>query len=1157
MSLKALSDYTQYAKYARYIPEKQRRETWQELVDRVFDMHKTHLGEKYDLIKDDFDFAKDMVSKKRILGSQRALQFGGDPILKKNAKIYNCCASYVDRVEFFKEALYLLLCGCGVGASVQKHHIAKLPKVIERTKGKKTFIIPDTIEGWADAVGVLMQSFFDTNDSFYLYDMQFDYDSFSGYEVEFDYSLIRPQGASISWGGIAPGPLGLKRSIELIENILNTVKNRQLKPIEVYDILMHMSDSVLSGGIRRSATIIIFSHDDEEMATAKTGDWFITNPQRGRSNNSALLVRDDISKDQFSKLMKSVKEFGEPGFIWTDNKETMFNPCITKDMMITTDQGAKSVEELIGKQFNAIVNGKPYTSTADGFFFTGNKEVFEIETEHGFTAKSTCNHKFLTSTGWKELKDIKIGDEIVIHDHKNIEWTGKGTFGEGWLLGSLYGDGNLEHKHNNANLEYWGESREILKEHAISYITSENLTTYKKIKGSEQHAKVGKVRVKSARLFDLAKKFGISSEQKMLLNNTVEKASSEFYCGYLRGWFDADGSIQGNKEKGVSVRLSSVNYNDLQTAQRMLMRLGIFSKIYKDRKVEGYNSLPDGNGGYKDYYCKATNELIISCESIKVFKDRIGFHEPEKMKRLDETLQSYKRKLNKDKKFAKIKSITSVGYEDVYDCTIDEVHAFDVNGLYAHNCSEISLYCYDEDGNSGWNFCNLSEINGKKVKSDQDFYDACRAASILGTIQATYMNLDYLSKTTKNIIERDALLGVSITGMMDNPTIIFDPKIQRHGAKIVLDTNEKIAKILDINPCARSCTLKPSGTASCILGTSSGIHPNHAKKYIRRVQANKLEFPAQEFAKSNPLAVEESVWSNNKTDVVLSFLCEVPDGAKTKNKTGAIELLEHVKLTQQNWIEHGTRKNDWRFEKYPWLRHNVSNTISVKSNEWDDVEDYIYKNRKWFAGISLLPMDGDKDYPQAPFTTIYDSSEIVKYYGDGALLASGLVVDGLHAFNNNLWVACDCVLGIGETIEDIEYVVEPFMPEKNGYTQKQWNEKLVEFTKQYSKYIENNEKYKTNEAKKDWCRRVKQFANRYVNGDLKKCTYLLKDVSNLKLWLDLKREYKEVDWSNVKEEKEAKIDVTKIAGAACSGGNCDLGELGESMKKKQEDDKKK
>lgn len=935
MSIKALADYTQYAKYARYNKDKQRRETWAESVERVFDMHKQKLGDRYEELKDDFDFAKSMMLKKKILGSQRALQFGGSPILKKEAKIYNCCASYVDRLDFFKECEYLLLCGCGVGASIQWHHVDKLPKVVKRNKGKKEFVIPDTIEGWSDAVSVLINSFFDTKDKVYSYDMQFEYDSFSGYEVEFNYSMIRPKGAEISWGGIAPGPDGLKHSLDKIaEHLTNITEKgeRKLKPIEVYDIIMHMSDSVLSGGIRRSACIVLFSADDKEMSKAKTGDWFRTNPQRARSNNSAILVRDDTPREQFSELMDSVKSFGEPGFIWTDNKETLYNPCVTKDTMVFTSDGIKPVEELIGKQFTAVVNGEKYESTERGFFFTGNKSVFELQTNEGLSIKATENHKFLVIDDgkevWKELKTIDIGDSVVVQSRK-------------------------EETENN---------------------------------------------------------FGVK-----------------------------------------------------------------------------------------------TTDLVISK--------------------------------------------TPLGNEDVYDCTIEDIHAFDANGFYAHNCSEISFVARDEDGNSGWAFCNLSEINGKKCKTEEDFYEACKAASILGTIQATYTNFDYLSPVTKNIVERDALLGVSITGMMDNPEIIFNKEIQRKGSKIVLETNERIAKSLGINSAARATAIKPSGTASCILGSSSGIHPSHAKKYIRRVQANKLEFPAAHFQTMNPLAVEESVWSNTNTDVVISFLCEVPQGAITKNKISAIEMLEYVKLTQQNWIEYGTRKNDWRFDKYGWLRHNVSNTISVKEEEWDEVESYIYRNRKWFAGISLLPMDGDKDYPQAPFTTIYEPQEIVKYYGEGSMLASGLVVDGLHAFNNNLWTACDSVLGLGEPIEDIEPMTEPTLPEKNGYTQKQWNEKLVQFTQEHSTYLEHTEKYEANKAKLEWIRRVKQFADRYVGGDVRKCCYLLKDISNWKLWLDLNREYKNIDWSQVVEEREERIDVSTISGEACSGpnGTCETGTLGAAI----------
>lgn len=788
MSLRALADYTQYSKYARFIPEKKRRETWAEQVDRVFDMHEKKFGDKLDNMREEFEFAKSMVKRKMVLGSQRALQFGGNPILDKHAKIYNCSASYVDRPRFFQECMYLLLCGCGTGFSVQKHHVARLPNIAPRTKGKKTFVIPDTIEGWSDAIGVLMDSYFVSKRPFYAFDMQMELESFSGYEVEFDYSVIRPKGAPISWGGKAPGPDGLRNALEKITKLLDSVVQERgqtkLKPIEAYDIIMHASDAVLSGGVRRSATLCLFSPNDDEMANAKTGSWFIDNPQRARSNNSALLVRDQTTKEEFHKLMESVKGFGEPGFVWAEDTESLFNPCV-----------------------------------------------------------------------------------------------------------------------------------------------------------------------------------------------------------------------------------------------------------------------------------------------------------------------------------------------------------------------EINLRAYTEDGRSGWEFCNLCEVNGKKAKSEEQFLEQCRAGAIIGTLQAAYDTFDYLSEETNEIVQREALLGVSITGMMDNPDVLFDPKIQRRGAKLVLKTNEKIAKILGINPCARGTAVKPAGTTSCILGTSSGVHPHHSKRYFRRSQANKMEFPAQHFMKINPAAVEESVWSANGTDVVITFLCEVPDGAKTKNQVGALELLEHVKLTQQNWIEAGTRHDAC---VKPWMRHNVSNTINVKENEWLDVEDFIYKNRKWFAGISLLPNSGDLDYPQAPFVTVLNEKELVQMYGEGTVFASGLIVDGQHAFNGNLWKACDCALGIGEKLEEIEDLKEPVMPEKNGYTDKQWAKKLATYAEKLNAYHEQKDHNDIVRDKLDWVRRFEQFAERYCEGDLKKCSHMLKHVSIWKQWLDLKRVYKDIDWSQV-EEEHYEIDVTTIGGGACAGGKCEAGDLGAAI----------
>lgn len=776
MSIKALQEYTRYSKYSKYIKEKNRRETWEEQIERIFDMHRQKFGTKIEDFKEEFEFAKNMVLKKRVLGSQRALQFGGEPILKKNAKLYNCTVSYIDRPRFFQECMYLLLCGCGTGFSVQKHHVEKLPPIVRRNDETKTFIIPDSIEGWADAIGVLMSSYFMINES--------PFPEYSKTKVIFDYSLIRPAGASLSWGGKAPGPKGLKQAIEKIESLIESrlsetnAPNIKLRPIDAYDIIMHASDAVLSGGIRRSATICIFSHDDQEMITAKTGDWFIKNPQRGRSNNSVLLIRNETTEEQFKTLMQSVKEFGEPGFIWSDSKEALYNPCV-----------------------------------------------------------------------------------------------------------------------------------------------------------------------------------------------------------------------------------------------------------------------------------------------------------------------------------------------------------------------EIGMQAYDENGNSGWQFCNLCEINMKKCKTEEEFYNVCKAAAIIGTMQSAYDKFDYLGPVTESIVKREALLGCSMTGMMDSPDIAFDPKVQRHGAKIILDINEKISKIIGINKCARATCVKPAGSTSCLLGSASGIHPHHARRYFRRVQANVNETPLKYFQLHNPKAVEKSVWSNTGTDMVISFLCEVPEGARIKNQLDATALLEHVKLTQQNWVEYGTRHDSCT---QPWLRHNVSNTITVKEDEWDTVTQFIFKNRKWFAGISLLPISGDLDYPQAPFASVLSEKEIVDTYGEGALFASGLIVDGLSVFDDNLWAACDSAIGVGEKIESIEKPQEPTRPAKNGYTDKQHAEKLIVYANDLKNFYELVEKYSKIEKKLDWIRRFKQFAERYVKGDLRKCSHMLKHVSLWKQWLDLKREYQDVDWSLCYEE-DFQIDVTSLAGAACSGPNgCEM-----------------
>jgi ribonucleoside-diphosphate reductase alpha chain len=415
----------------------------------------------------------------------------------------------------------------------------------------------------------------------------------------------------------------------------------------------------------------------------------------------------------------------------------------------------------------------------------------------------------------------------------------------------------------------------------------------------------------------------------------------------------------------------------------------------------------------------------------------------------------------------------------------------DSTELIVNPCVEIGMWPVDETtGESGWQACNLSTINCAKVKTVEDFYAACESAAIIGTLQAGFAEFPYLGKASENIISREALLGVSMTGIMEQHEICLDPKVQKKGAEIVKKTNERIAKLIGINKAARTTCVKPEGTSSCILGTSSGIHPHHAKRYIRRVQANKMEPIYQYFKTINPRACEESVWSNNDSDDVVAFCVEVPDGSKIKNQLGAIDLLEYVKSTQQSWVMNGTNPEQCTQK---WLTHNVSNTINVKPEEWDAVTDFIYNNRQYFCGVSLLPIAGDKDYAQAPFTTVYLPSEQIQHYGDAAVFVSGLIEVGLSLYEDNLWAACDSLLGVGQKIKGSE--------------------------------------------KKEYRDRCQRFADRYMNGDLKLLTYCMKDVYNWKEWLDMNREYKEVDYTNVIEEQN---NVNPVQEVACAGGSCEI-----------------
>lgn len=305
-----LSDIVIYMKYARYIPEHQRRELWPEICGRYENM----MIEKYPHLTSEIRENMSWVVQKKVLPSMRAMQFAGAPIVKNNSRIYNCAYMPVDDIRSFSEAMFLLLGGTGVGFSVQLHHVTKLP-VIRKAEKTRRFLIGDSLEGWADSIKMIMKAYFGQSDAVPL----------------FDYSDVRPKGARlVTAGGKAPGPEPLKVCHAHVTAILDRKRNgEQLSPLECHDIMCHIANAVLAGGIRRSAMISLFSPEDEEMLTCKFGSWWELNEQRGRANNSAVLSREDTTQSEFLELWKKIElsGAGEPGFYFSNHPDWGTNPC--------------------------------------------------------------------------------------------------------------------------------------------------------------------------------------------------------------------------------------------------------------------------------------------------------------------------------------------------------------------------------------------------------------------------------------------------------------------------------------------------------------------------------------------------------------------------------------------------------------------------------------------------------------------------------------------------------------------------------------------------------------------------------------------------------------------------------------------------------------
>jgi len=309
LGLEALSKITVFSKYAKYIPELNRRETWDEIIGR----YEAMMIKKYPYLEESIKESIPMIRDKKVLPSMRALQFAGAAAEVNNARIYNCCYLPIDSLHSFSESMFLLLGGTGVGYSVQRHHVAELPAIKKPGKGR-TYLVEDSIMGWADAVKVLMKAYLE-----------------GSFLPKFDFRAVREKGARlVTAGGKAPGPEPLKLCLTHVQAMLDRkAEGEKLSPLDCHDILCHIANSVLAGGIRRSAMISLFDHDEEEMITCKYGNWWEINEQRGRANNSAVLKRGEVSQEEFFALWKRIEASGsgEPGLYWSNNKDWGTNPC--------------------------------------------------------------------------------------------------------------------------------------------------------------------------------------------------------------------------------------------------------------------------------------------------------------------------------------------------------------------------------------------------------------------------------------------------------------------------------------------------------------------------------------------------------------------------------------------------------------------------------------------------------------------------------------------------------------------------------------------------------------------------------------------------------------------------------------------------------------
>jgi ribonucleoside-diphosphate reductase alpha chain len=708
-----------------------------------------------------------------------------------------------------------------------------------------------------------------------------------GDDLVIDLSELRAEGTPVNGsGGSSSGPSSF--AVEVFDSFARWATlggAEHAGPVATLRYIFAPTLRVIrQGGTRRGAgmaTMSITHPDIHDFITAK-------DLERERNEgdistfNISVLVSDAFmreAKGEKAGVLRDIADHawgtGEPGLIYIDRinahnpmraalgdiKAT--NPCVTADTWVATSAGARQVHELVGRDFCAVVDGLSYPLESEGFFLTGRKRVVRLQTDRGYALRLTEDHRvrrvvertrYELRSEWCAAGDLAPGDEIVLSNHRGATpWSGAGTAEQGWLLGSLVGDGTFAADTGMACLDFSGEGRHEASARAEHALRAPGMGLGRLWRSDASE----KVRITSDALTRLAASFGIEHGAK-IVSDEVERGSAAFYRGFLQGLFDADGSVQGDQEKGVSIRLAQSDLALLERVQRMLARLGIMATIYRERRPAGMKELPDGRGGLAPYPVKAQHELVVAHDNIAVFADVIGFGHAEKAERLGQSLAAYGRALNREPFVATLVSLDDDGVEDVYDVTVAEVHAFDANGIVAHNCGEIPLFPGEP--------CDLGAINLAQ-------YVTTREAGLSGFDTATFRAdvgtcirfLDNVLEVNKFALEDNRemshylrRLGLGIMGLADALILMgyrYDSDEGRAAVTAIigelresaLAASKALAEERGAFPGIEASslaearrniallTVAPTGTTSMLMGVSSGVEPIFAPFIYRKI----------------------------------------------------------------------------------------------------------------------------------------------------------------------------------------------------------------------------------------------------------------------------------------------------------------------------------